>query len=44
MFEWEYYVLIYEHGEMRYVEPIPRMGGEGLKQNDGEGEFYYNIL
>jgi hypothetical protein len=29
---------------MRPVEIIPGMGGEGIKENDGGGEFKYNIL
>jgi hypothetical protein len=38
----EYYVLMYEKGKMRPVETIPGMGG-GIKENDGGGEFYYDI-
>jgi hypothetical protein len=30
--------------EMRHVETIPGMGGERIKENDGEGEFNYDIL
>jgi hypothetical protein len=26
------------------VETVPGMGGEGIKENDGGGEFNYNIL
>jgi hypothetical protein len=33
---WKYYVLIYENGKMRPVETLPRVGGEGIKGNDGE--------
>jgi hypothetical protein len=40
----EYYVLIYENGKMRPVETIPGMGGGGIKENDGGGEFNYDIL
>jgi hypothetical protein len=29
---------------MRHVETILGMGGEGIKENDGEGEFHYDIL
>jgi hypothetical protein len=29
---------------MRPAETIPGMGEEGLKENDGEGEFNYDIL
>jgi hypothetical protein len=28
---------------MRPVETIPGMGGWGIKENDGGGEFYYDI-
>jgi hypothetical protein len=30
--------------KMRPVETVPRMEGEGLKENDGGGEFNYDIL
>jgi hypothetical protein len=26
------------------VKTIPRMGGEGIKENDGGGEFKYDIF
>jgi hypothetical protein len=29
---------------MRHIETILRMGGEGIKEIDGEGEFNYDIL
>jgi hypothetical protein len=29
--------LMYENGKMGPVETIPGMGGEGIKENDGEG-------
>jgi hypothetical protein len=29
---------------MKPVETIPVMGGIGIKENDGEGEFNYDIL
>jgi hypothetical protein len=29
---------------MRPVETILRMGKEGIKENDGRGEFNYDIL
>jgi hypothetical protein len=35
---------MYENGKMRSVEAIPRMGGGGIKENDGGGEFNYNIF
>jgi hypothetical protein len=30
---------MYENGTMRPVETIPGMGGGGIKENDGGGEF-----
>jgi hypothetical protein len=30
------------NGKMRPVETIPGMGGEGIKENDGGGEFNYD--
>jgi hypothetical protein len=34
----EYYVLMYENGEMRPAESIPGMGGEGgITETDGGG-------
>jgi hypothetical protein len=35
---------MHENGKMRPVETIPGMRGGGIKENDGEGEFNYNIL
>jgi hypothetical protein len=36
---------MYENGKMRHVETIPGMGERGrIKENDGEGEFNYDIL
>jgi hypothetical protein len=32
------------NGKMRTVETIPGIGGEGIKENDGGGEFKYYIL
>jgi hypothetical protein len=29
---------------MRPVETIPGIGGGGIKENNGEGEFNYDIL
>jgi hypothetical protein len=29
---------------MRHIETIPRMGGGGMKENDGGGEFNYTIV
>jgi hypothetical protein len=36
---WKYYVLMYEDGKMRPVEPILRTGGGQIKEDDGGGEF-----
>jgi hypothetical protein len=41
---WRYYVLKYENGKMRPVEIIPGMDLRGIKENDGGGEFNYDIL
>jgi hypothetical protein len=30
--------------KMRPVETIPGMGGGGIKENDGGGEFNYDVL
>jgi hypothetical protein len=35
---------MYENGKMRSVETIPGMEVEGIKENDGGGEFNYDIL
>jgi hypothetical protein len=35
---------MYENGKMRQVETIPGMGGRGTKENDGGGEFDYDIF
>jgi hypothetical protein len=35
---------MYENGQRRCVETIPEMGGRRIKQNDGGGEFSYDIL
>jgi hypothetical protein len=40
----EYYVLVYENGKMRHVETVPGMGEGERKENDGGGEFNYDIL
>jgi hypothetical protein len=29
---------------MRPVQTTPKMGGRGIKENDGGGEFNYDIL
>jgi hypothetical protein len=39
----EYYVLMHENGKMRPVETIPGMGGGRIKENDGGGEFNYDL-
>jgi hypothetical protein len=41
---WKYYVLMYENGQTGTVETIPEMGGGGIKENDGGGEFNYDVL
>jgi hypothetical protein len=35
---------MYENGKMRPVDAIPGMRREGIKENDGRGEFNYDIL
>jgi hypothetical protein len=35
---------MYANGKMRPVESITRTGGRGIKENDGEGEFNYDIV
>jgi hypothetical protein len=35
---------MYENGKMRPVETIQGMGGRRIKENDGEGEFNYDML
>jgi hypothetical protein len=32
------------NGKVRPVETIPEMGMEGLKENDGEDKFNYDML
>jgi hypothetical protein len=34
---------MFENGKMRHVETIPGMGERGIKENDGEGKFNYDI-
>jgi hypothetical protein len=38
------YVLMFENGEMRLVEIIPGIGRRGVRENDGVGEFSYDVL
>jgi hypothetical protein len=33
-----------ENGKRRPAETTPGMGGGRIKENDGEGEFNYDIL
>jgi hypothetical protein len=40
----ELLLLMYESGKMRSIETIPGMGGGGLKENDGGGEFNYDVV
>jgi hypothetical protein len=35
---------IHVNGKTRPVETIPGMGGGGIKEHDGEGEFNYDKL
>jgi hypothetical protein len=35
---------MYVKGKMRLVEIIPGLGRRGIKENDGRGEFKYDIL
>jgi hypothetical protein len=35
---------VHENGKMRPVETIPGMGGGRIKENDGGGEFSYDIF
>jgi hypothetical protein len=37
-------VHIYANGKMRPVETVPGMGEGGIKEDDGDGEFNYDIL
>jgi hypothetical protein len=30
--------------KMIHIQTIPEIGGEGIKQNDGGGEFKYDIF
>jgi hypothetical protein len=36
--------MLYEKGKMRPVEIISEMGGRGMKENDGDGEFNWDVL
>jgi hypothetical protein len=40
----KYCIHMYENGKMRPVEAIPGMWAEGIKENDGEGEFNYDVF
>jgi hypothetical protein len=35
---------MYVNGKVRHVETIPGMQKRGIKDNDGQGEFKYDIL
>jgi hypothetical protein len=35
---------MYVNGKVRTVETVPRMEGGGIKENDGGGEFKYDIF
>jgi hypothetical protein len=41
---WRYYVFMNVNGKMRPVETIPRIREVVIKENDGGGEFNYDIL
>jgi hypothetical protein len=41
---WKYYVLLHQNGKMRQGEAMPAMGEGEIKENDGGGEFNYDIL
>jgi hypothetical protein len=41
---WKYYVFMNENGKMRPIEIVSGMGDGRIKENDGEGEFNYDIL
>jgi hypothetical protein len=40
----EYYALTYENRKMSPVETIPGVGGEGIKENNGQDEFNSDVL
>jgi hypothetical protein len=40
----KYCVHVYANGKMIPSETIPGMRGGGIKENDGEGEFKYDIF
>jgi hypothetical protein len=42
--QWKYYVLIYKKGKRRPTEIVPGMEQGGIKENNGEDEFTYDIL
>jgi hypothetical protein len=35
---------MYENGKMRPIETVPRMGREGIRENDEGCELGYDIL
>jgi hypothetical protein len=35
---------MYENGKIRHYKTIAGMGGKGVKENDGGGEFNYDVL
>jgi hypothetical protein len=35
---------MYKNGKMKDIKTIPEIGGGGIKENDGRGEFNYDIL
>jgi hypothetical protein len=40
----KYCVPMYVNGKMRPVKTIPKIGERSIKENDGKGEFKYDIL
>jgi hypothetical protein len=39
----DYYALMYENGKMRTAELLQEWKEEGIRENDGGGEFNYDI-
>jgi hypothetical protein len=38
------YIHLYVNAKMIPVETVPGIGGKGMKENSGEGEFKYDML
>jgi hypothetical protein len=41
---WKYYLLMYEMEKRGLLKPFQEWGRGGIKENDGGGEFNYDIL